>query len=129
LPKASIALRSFDEIVAFVGEKRDIRLKIALEENARLVRFKQGHLELQLTDDAPKGFANELGQKLSAWTDERWIVAVVNEEGEQTIAERRRGERAATVEEVKQHRLVQDIFEHFPEAEITLVRHRTNENE
>ena len=99
-----------------------------MEECARLVRFKPGHLELRLTDGAPKGFANELGQKLSAWTGERWIVALANEEGEKTIAEQRREQHEAAVDEVKKHPLVQDIFEHFPDAEITSIRDRPDDD-
>ncbi|GBF27521.1 DNA polymerase III subunit tau [bacterium MnTg02] len=127
-PIQSVALRSFADVVSFIGDKRDIKLKIAMEECARLVRFKPGHLELRLTDGAPKGFANELGQKLSAWTGERWIVALANEEGEKTIAEQRREQHEAAVDEVKKHPLVQDIFEHFPDAEITSIRDRPDDD-
>ena len=38
--------QSFEEVVALAEEKRDLKLKHALSEQVRLVRFRPGHLEL-----------------------------------------------------------------------------------
>ncbi len=120
--------QSFDDIVAYVAEKRDLKLKLNLEEFVQLVRFKPGHVEVNLAAGSPDGLPNELGQKLSHWTGERWIVSVTTEPGSETIAARRRAEDAAELENVKQHPLVREVLQQFPEAEITdIVKTREEE--
>ena len=47
-------LGSFADIVKLAAQKRDLLLKIALEDVCELVRFKPGHIELHLLEDAPK---------------------------------------------------------------------------
>ncbi len=115
-------LQSFADVVALAAEKRDIVLKIALEDAAELVRFKPGQIELHLLPDAPKDFANELGRKLKAWTGERWMISVTEERGETPLGQVRRQHEAKMLEEAKRHPAVQSVMRHFPEAEIVAVR-------
>ena len=115
-------LQSFADIVALAAEKRDIVLKIALEDTAELVRFKPGQIELHLLADAPKDLANELGRKLKAWTGERWMISVTEERGETPLGQVRRQREAKLLEEATRHPAVQSVMRHFPEAEIVAVR-------
>jgi len=120
--------QSFEEIVAYVGEKRDLKLKLSMEEYVQLVRFRPGHIEVNLAADTPEGLPNELGQKLSNWTGDRWIVSVTTEPGLETIAARRRTTDAAELESIKQHPLVRDVLEQFPEAKITDISKSEDKN-
>ena len=95
-------VRSFAEVVATAGERREAKLKVHLEEHVSLVRFDAaGSIELHLLPGAPKELANELREKLNAWTGKRWMVALSKTPGERTIGEaarregRRRGERSS----------------------------------
>ena len=115
---ARVALKSFEDVAALAGEHRDIKLKLALEENVRLVNFRPGHIELNLLEGAPRDLANQLGNKLSAWTGERWMVSVSEQPGETTLGEERRERQAAMRAEVEQHPMVRQVFQHFPGAEI-----------
>jgi len=110
--------RSFEDVAALAGHQRDIRLKLALEENVRLVSFRPGHIELNLLDDAPGDLANQLGNKLNAWTGQRWMVSVSDDPGAPTLGEQRREREAEMRAEVEQHPLVRQVFQHFPGAEI-----------
>ncbi len=132
-PEASLEtrtqLRSFDDVLALVDEKRERKLGHALENAVRLIRFAPRHIEISLLEGAPRTLPNELGTKLKDWTGEQWIVAVTDGEGEETIAEKRRErerEEAARkreeIEELKQHPSLRAVFELFPDAEITDVR-------
>lgn len=112
-------LENLADVAALAGSKRDIKLKIALEEYVRLVRFRQGHIELQPLADAPANLANELGRKLTAWTGERWLVSVSDAHGEKTLGEQRREADARMRAEIERHPIVQEVFRHFPDAEIT----------
>ncbi|RIA47275.1 DNA polymerase III subunit gamma/tau [Dichotomicrobium thermohalophilum] len=113
-----VSLKSFEDVAALAGKHRDIKLKLALEENVRLVSFRPGHIELNLLDGAPQDLANQLGNKLKAWTGERWMVSVSDQPGEKTLGEKRREQEATIRAQVEQHPLVRQVFQHFPSAEI-----------
>ena len=115
-------LRSFADIVKLAAEKRDLRLKIALEDACELVRFKSGHVELHLLEDAPKDLANELGRKLKYWTGDRWMISLTDERGERPLGEIRREHEARLLEQTRRHPSIKSIIQHFPEAEILSVR-------
>ena len=110
---------SFVDVIKLVTEKRDLKLKGNLEDFVRLVRFETGHVEINLEAGAPRDLPNYLGQKLSEWTGKRWIVAVSAEKGEETITGKKLAERQRELEQVKNHPLVQQIFDTFPDARIT----------
>lgn len=121
-PQARPELGSFADIVKLATEKRDLLLKIALEDACELVRFKPGHIELHLLEDAPKDLANELGRKLKYWTGDRWMISLTDERGERPLGEIRREREAKLLEQTKRHPSVKSIIQHFPDAEILSVR-------
>lgn len=115
-------LDSFADIVAYAAEKRDVLLKLALEDSAELVRFRPGHIELHVLPDAPKELANDLGRKLKFWTGERWMISVTEERGEKPLGVVRREREARMLDEAKRHPAVQSVLRRFPDAEVTAVR-------
>ena len=115
-------LDSFADVVAMAAEKRDVLLKLALEDGAELVRFKPGHIELHVLPSAPKDLANDLGRKLKFWTGERWMISVTEERGERPLGEVRREREARMLEEARRHPAVQSVLRRFPDAEVTAVR-------
>src|SRR6185437_15623471 len=76
--------RSFADVVAVVGEKRDAKLKIHLEDNVSLVKFDAvaGSIDIFLLPGAPPELANDLREKLNAWTGRRWMVVLSKEAGQ-----------------------------------------------
>ncbi len=121
-------LESFADVVALSGEKRDVRLKMALEDQTELVQFKPGHIELHLLSGAPKDLAGDLGRKLLAWTGERWIISITDAHGERPLGEIRREREAKMREEARRHPAVQQMMRTFPGAEITAVRDLNGDN-
>src|SRR5262249_19878030 len=75
----------FADLIAFVGEKRDLQLKTALERDVRLVRFEDGKLEIALEPSAAKALIGDLGRRLTALTGRRWMVIVSAEPGAPTV--------------------------------------------
>jgi len=130
MPKRDAApLQSFAEVAELAGARRDIKLKLALEEHVRLVSFRPGHIELNLMDGAPADLAGQLGNKLGAWTGARWMVSLSDQPGEPTLGEQRREREAAMRTEVEQHPLVRQVFQHFPGAEIVAVSELEHETQ
>ncbi len=113
---------SFEDVVAYAGRIRDIKLKIALEEQVELVKFGPGFLEIHSLDGAPKNLAQDLSRKMQAWTGERWIVSLSEERGMTPLGARRRADEAQAVEEIRKHPAVKSVMHHFPDAEIKSVR-------
>jgi DNA polymerase-3 subunit gamma/tau len=116
--------RSFADVVALAGQKRDAKLKIHLEDDVSLVRFDAaaGSIDLFLLPKAPPELANDLREKLNLWTGRRWVVLLSKEAGAQPIGELRRAREAAELEQLKAHPAVRAVLGAFPEAKIADVR-------
>ncbi|MGB6438034.1 MAG: DNA polymerase III subunit gamma/tau [Methyloceanibacter sp.] len=119
--------KSFEDVVALAEENRDLKLKHALSEQVRLVRFRSGHLELNPLPSAPKELAQELMRKLKAWTGRVWIVALSGEEGAAPLGAQRREREALEIERIHEHPQVKQVLQHFPDARIAAVRTTASE--
>ena len=115
---------TFGELIELVGRKRDAKLRVHLEEHASLVKFDAaaGSIDLFLLSGAPPELANELREKLNAWTGRRWIVMLSREKGAPPIGEERRKREAAELEELKRHPAVAALLAEFPDAKIAAVK-------
>jgi DNA polymerase III subunit gamma/tau len=115
-------LKSFEDVVALADAKRDLKLKHALVEQVRLVRFKPGTIEINPLPHAPRELGQELMRKLKAWTGRVWIVAVSDEEGAVPLGVQRREREAREIERVREHPAVKEVMQLFPDARIAAVR-------
>ncbi len=122
-------LNSFEDVLDLIGEQRDVKLKLQLEEYAELVRFAPGSIELHLLEGADDGLAGDLTNKLGRWTGTRWIVAISHQRGEETIGDRRRREEQKELEQIKAHPAIKGAIEQFPGAEITAIKPIKPEND
>lgn len=112
-------LRSFAEVVELAGARREAKLKVHLEEHVSLVRFDPaGSIELHLLAGAPAELANELREKLNAWTGKRWMVALSKSPGEPPTGPAQRERDAAELEEIKKHPAVAAVLDRFPDARV-----------
>jgi DNA polymerase III subunit gamma/tau len=114
--------RHFRDVVAFIGDKRDIKFKNDLERYVRPVRMSPGSIEIALEEAAPSGLAGELARKLEAWTGERWMVSISGEYGEPPLHQQARALRDSKFLEARKHPVVKAVLEKFPGAEISDVR-------
>ncbi len=116
--------RSFDEVIALAGERRDMMLKLQLEDRVSLVKFDYtaGSIDLFLLPGAPPQLANELREKLNAWTQRKWVVVLSKAAGDRPRGEVRREREAAELEVLKAHPAVKAVLEQFPDAKIAEIR-------
>ncbi len=105
---------SFDDVVALIRARRDVRLLVEVESHLRLVKYAPGRIEFAPGDGAPQDLAAKLGRQLQTWTGARWGVSVVAEGGAATIAEVRAERRTDLVGQAMRHPLVQAVVAAFP---------------
>ncbi|MGE3529991.1 MAG: DNA polymerase III subunit gamma/tau [Methyloceanibacter sp.] len=115
-------LKSFEDVVALAEAKRDLKLKHALTEQVRPVRFKPGTIEINPLPHAPGALGQDLMRKLKEWTGRVWIVAVSDEEGAVPLGVQRREKEARAIETVREHPSVKEVLQRFPGARIAAVR-------
>ncbi len=123
----ALVISSFDELVQLAADKRDLRVKTALERDVRLVRCEDGQLEIALEPGAAQAIVNELPGKLKMWTGRPWVVVLSREQGQQTLKAQMEARDAELKRGVRSDPLVQAVLERFPGAEIVAVRPREAE--
>jgi DNA polymerase-3 subunit gamma/tau len=123
-PSALANPRTFAEVVALVGTKRDAKLKIHLEDHVSLVKFDAvaGSIDIFLLPGAPPELANDLREKLNGWTTRRWVVVLSKEAGQPAIGEVRRAREAAELEQLKALPAVRAVLQAFPDAKMEVRR-------
>jgi DNA polymerase-3 subunit gamma/tau len=112
----------FEQLIAFVGERRDLPLKAALERDVRLVQFEDGRLEVALEPSASRTMIGDLARRLTALTGRRWMVAVSAEAGQPTVKAQIDAREEAFRRGVRADPLVQQVLARFPGAQIVAVR-------
>ena len=114
----TLAIGSFEALIALAQEKRDISMKMALERDVRLVRCEDGQLEIALEPSAPKTFVHDLQRKLTGWTGKRWMVVVSQEQGGATVRAQAEARQAELERGVQTDPLVQAVLNRFPGAKV-----------
>jgi DNA polymerase-3 subunit gamma/tau len=115
-------LETFADLVALAGQRRELKLKHALETTVRPVRFEPGQIDIAVTEHASPGLAGELTKRLEQWTGSRWVITVVREGNAPTIAEARKTARDRLVDDARADPVVAAVLARFPGAEIVDVR-------
>jgi DNA polymerase-3 subunit gamma/tau len=116
--------QSFAEVIALFDKRREALLRSHLWSDVHLVHFEPGRIEVRPASGAPRDLTNRLGQLLSEWTGNRWLIAVSEAEGDPTLREQEAGRQRDLRNEVTSHPLVQAVLETFPGATIAAVRER-----
>lgn len=115
----TVALATFDDVVALAGEHHALRLQAHLVDHVHLVHFQPGRIELRLSDEAPPNLPNELGKKLTDWTGSRWVVSLSSAQGAPSLKKQQDNARAQIEDEIKSDPLVAAALATFPDARIT----------
>ena len=121
-PDAVGHLATFDQVVALIREKRDMKLLVEVENSLRLVHYAPGRIEFQPAADAAPDLAARLSQRLQSWTGTRWGVSVTGFGGAATITETRDKDRLDAEADVTRLPLVQAVLAAFPGAKIAEIR-------
>jgi len=118
--------RSFEEVVALFGARREALLRTQLAANVHLVHFEPGRLEFRPTAAAPRDLASRVGDLLRQWTGRRWVVSIASAGGAPTLHEQARATAAERHQAAAGHPLIRAVLDTFPGAMIQAVRDLTH---
>jgi DNA polymerase-3 subunit gamma/tau len=121
-PAGLTALARFEDVVALIRDRRDMKLLYEVEQGIRLVRYAPGRIEFEPAPAAPPDLAARLGQRLQGWTAQRWAIAVVAEGGAPSLAEARAAQSQEAARAAMENPLVQAALAAFPGARIHRIR-------
>ena len=120
-PVAAPALpdpQSFEQVVALIGEKREVGLQMDVQRYVRPVAFKPGAITYESLDGAPMDLARKLASRLKDWTGRTWLIAANGQGGGETMIEADRRKRGEERAEIEADPFVRSVLEAFPGAKI-----------
>ncbi|WP_372398229.1 DNA polymerase III subunit gamma/tau [Azospirillum sp. HJ39] len=112
----------FRTLVQLFSDRREGALYGYLMETVQLVRMEPGRLELKLRPAAPPTLPAKVGQFLTEWTGQRWIVALSEGQAQPTLAEQEKAEKRRAWSEAEANPVVRAVIEAFAGAKIVEVR-------
>ena len=115
-------LRSFDDVVLLVLERKEAILHGQLVSGVRLVRFADGQIEINLTPQAPADLPQRLSRFLGAETGRPWLVTVSSAPGSPSLYEQRQTAEAERYAAVLRHPVIAEILRVFPGATLEQIR-------
>lgn len=119
------SLQTFEDMLALIDRRRDIRLKLDVERFIRPISFRPGAITYEPGPGAPSDLAQRLVMRLKEWTGERWLIAAEGGGGAESLWEKQKREEREVRAEIEQHPFVQGVMQAFPGTEIVGIRHLT----
>ncbi|HZV85270.1 MAG TPA: DNA polymerase III subunit gamma/tau [Brevundimonas sp.] len=108
--------QSFEQVVALIGERREVGLQMDVQRYVRPVAFKPGAITYESLDGAPIDLARKLASRLKDWTGRTWLIAANGQGGGETMIEGDRRRRVEERAEVEADPFVRSVLEAFPGA-------------
>src|SRR3954469_21171481 len=120
--QAAPTLASFEDVVKLIAEKRDIGLRLDVEQYVRPISFRPGAITFEPAPGAPGNLAGRLVRALKEWTGQPWLVAAEGGGGAESLLERQKREDREELDSIKADPFVASVLSAFPGAEIVEVR-------
>jgi len=116
--QAMPVLASFDDVLALIAAKRDIGLRLDVEQFVRPISFRPGAITYEPAPGAPGNLAGRLVRALKEWTGQPWLVAAEGGGGAETLMERQKREDREAMAQIKADPFVASLLSAFPGAEL-----------
>ena len=120
--QAMPVVASFDDVMALIAAKRDIGLRLDVEQYVRPISFRPGALTFEAAPGAPGNLAGRLVRFLKEHTGQPWLVAAEGGGGAESLMERQKREEREALAEIKKDPFVASVLAAFPGAEIVEIR-------
>ena len=114
-------INSFDQLLDFCNQNKEMKLKYDLEKNVNLVSFEKNRIEISFNQNLDKNFVKDLSLKLFEWTGQRWIITLSKIKGQISVKEKEQNIKKKLFKEVQKSELYKDIMQKFPDANLIKV--------
>jgi DNA polymerase-3 subunit gamma/tau len=118
-PQSAPLPDDFEALVALFRDRMEPRLAHLLSDELRLVAYAAPALTLAHDSRQSREQLAMIGKRLTEWTGTAWQVTLTSEGGGPTLHEIERAAEAARRDAARSDPLVQALFDHFPDAEMT----------
>ena len=110
--------QTFEQVVALIGQKREVGLQMDVERFVKPVSFKPGAITYEPAEGSPHDLARRLAGRLKEWTGRTWLIAADGQGGGETLIEQQKKARAAEREQVEADPFVKAVLLAFPGAKL-----------
>ncbi|MBJ7446883.1 MAG: DNA polymerase III subunit gamma/tau [Brevundimonas sp.] len=114
--------QTFEQVVALIGEKREVGLQMDVQRYVKPVAFKPGAITYESAPGAPVDLARKLSSRLRDWTGRTWLIAANGQGGGETMIEIDRRRRSQERAEIEADPFVTAVMAAFPGAVIGEVK-------
>ena len=116
--KASVEIKSFQDLVNKAIVEKEIELKYDLERNVKLVSFNKGKIDISFNEKLNKNFIKNLTEKLLMWTGERWIISLSKNNLAKSMYEKNLEKKTSQLETYEKSEISKQINNAFPDAKL-----------
>ena len=109
---------SFEEMLELLLTHKELLLHAQIVNNIHLVSFSKGLIKVRLNTNSDINIPKNLSNTLEKLTNNKWVVSISEEEGEQTVAEKESMKLDERKNEIKNNPEFSEVFKHFPDAKI-----------
>ncbi len=114
----NLKINSLNDLIIICEEMKELKIKYELENNLRLVSFKDQKIEISFTSNLDKNFVKELSAKLLEWTNKRWVIAFSKESFIPTLKEQKKKIHDNLIKKGSESNLSKEVKKLFPDAEL-----------
>jgi len=116
-----IEINDLKDLISVCEDNKEAKIKYELENNLRLVSFKNQKIEISFNSNLEKSFVKELSAKLLEWTNKRWIIAFSKEDGLPTIKEQKKNLNENLLKKELETQFSKEVRKIFADAELVKV--------
>ena len=113
-----LEIKSFKNLIELCEKKKELKIKYELENNLRLVSFKNQRIEISFNSNLDKSFIKDLSAKLLEWTNVRWIITFSQENGLPSLKEQKKNLQKKLLKKEIDSQFSKDIKKIFSDAEL-----------
>ena len=117
-----IEIKSFKNLIEICEQQKELKIKYELENNVRLVSFKDQKIEISFSSTLDKYFVKELSDKLLDWTGKRWIIAFSKAIGLPTLKEKKKNLKLDLLKKEAETNFSKEVKKIFPDAELSQIK-------
>jgi len=114
--------QTFDETVALIESKRDVKLLMDVRRFVKLVSFQPGRITFEPASDCPPDLTRRLVGRLREWTGRPWLVATEGGGGGESLYEQERRRLNEEKAAIQADPFVLAVLDAFPGAELINIR-------